>query len=186
MEPAIFLDRDGVIIENRPSYILSWDDVTILPGSLEALRELHCHGVKIVVVTNQSAIGRGLISSSQAQAINEKLVGLIEQSGGHVEGLFMCPHTPEDQCDCRKPKPGLLLDAARSLNLDLGHSVMIGDALSDILAGQAAGVKENILLLTGRGEDQAKHPNATSIKPYSIYKDLQTAVQHLIESCSGY
>lgn len=179
MEPAVFLDRDGVIIENPPSYVLSWDDVSILPGALDALRELHSRGLKIVIVTNQSVIGRGMISYDQAQSINQQLIEVIEKSGGHIEGLFMCPHAPDDQCDCRKPKPGLLLDAARGLDLDLSRSVMIGDALSDILAGQAAGVKQNILLLTGRGKDQARLTAVTPMEPYLVYKDLKAAVKHL-------
>jgi D-glycero-D-manno-heptose 1,7-bisphosphate phosphatase len=107
MEPAIFLDRDGVIIENRPSYVRSWADVVILPLALEAMARIHASPFKIVIVTNQSAVGRGLLGLEEAWAINHHLQQVIEESGGRVDGLFMCPHSPEDHCNCRKPKPGL-------------------------------------------------------------------------------
>src|SRR5512133_2776189 len=109
MFPAVFLDRDGVLIENRSDYIREWSHVQVLPKALEALSVFPRDGSKIVVVTNQSAVGRGLLSFQIAKEINDRLMKTIRESGGWVDGVYMCPHKPEDRCNCRKPKPGLLL-----------------------------------------------------------------------------
>ncbi|MBN2145974.1 MAG: D-glycero-beta-D-manno-heptose 1,7-bisphosphate 7-phosphatase [Anaerolineales bacterium] len=179
MFPAIFLDRDGVIIENRPNYVRSWQDVSLIPGVLEALASLSTLPYKIVIVTNQSAIGRGLVALKTAKEINQRLLRLILNSGGRVDGLFMCPHAPEDRCACRKPQPGLLLQAAHELSLDLQHSILIGDAWSDLQAGKAAGVPNLVLLRTGRGADQLKLPAPSSIGEFQVFNDLMQAVKHL-------
>jgi D-glycero-D-manno-heptose 1,7-bisphosphate phosphatase len=181
MDPAIFLDRDGVLVENRPSYILRWEDVQLFPGALTALAWANRSPWKFVLVTNQSAIGRGLISLEIAREINRRLVSMIEQAGGRIDGVFMCPHAPQDQCACRKPKPGLILEAAQTLSLDLSRSVMIGDALSDIQAGQAAHVNQTVLVKTGLGTAQAKLPHPKSIRPYLIFDDLYDALLELIK-----
>lgn len=155
MIPTIFLDRDGVIIENRPNYIRSWDDVFIYPQVLDALARVNWSDYKIVIVTNQSVVGRGFISLEEAEIINRRLVNVIEEAGGRVDGVFMCPHHPDEGCACRKPKHGLFLRAAESLSLDLSASIMIGDALSDLEAGKAAGVSKLVLVRTGRGAAQS-------------------------------
>lgn len=175
MHRAIFLDRDGVIIENRPNYVRSWSDVEFYPQALEALRKIQ-PDVKIVIVTNQSAIGRGLITLQAAQKINQRIVRTIRRNGGRVDGLYMCPHSPEQECTCRKPKPGLILQAARELNLDLPNSLMIGDALSDLLAGKNAGIQKTILLRTGRGDQQAALPEIQRMKDILIYDTLLEAL----------
>ena len=112
MFPAIFLDRDGVIIENVPAYVRSWADVSIFPQAVQALVRLNHSPYKIVIVTNQAGIGKGLFSQAEAESINQRLIGEIERAGGRIDGVFMCPHTPNDGCDCRKPKPGLFMQAA--------------------------------------------------------------------------
>nr|MBI2905503.1 D-glycero-beta-D-manno-heptose 1,7-bisphosphate 7-phosphatase [Chloroflexota bacterium] len=150
MRPAIFLDRDGVIIENREAYVRSWQDVAFIPGALDALQGMAATSYAIVIVTNQSGVGRGMLSLETATALNARVVAEIVRAGGRVDGLYLCPHTPEDGCDCRKPRPGMLLQAARELGLDLTRSWMVGDALSDLQAGQAAGA-QSVLVLTGRG-----------------------------------
>ena len=154
LRPAVFLDRDGVIIENRADYVKSIAEVRFLPGALEALARLARRDYLIVIATNQSAIGRGLLAREAADAINAHVLGRIVAAGGRVDGLYVCPHRPEDGCPCRKPAPGMLLDAARDLGIDLASSVMIGDALTDVQAARAAGVRP-ILVLTGLGEVQA-------------------------------
>lgn len=179
MYPALFLDRDGVIVENRPNYIRSWADIFIFPQALEALVKVRIAPYKIVIVTNQSAIGRGLISLSEAEAINRRLVAEIEAAGGRIDAVMMCPHAPQDNCTCRKPLPGLLHQAAALLSLDLRNSILIGDALSDILAGQAAGVQTNVLVRTGRGAQQASLANTISIKPFLVYDTLAQALAEL-------
>jgi len=128
MYPAIFLDRDGVLIENRSDYVRDWSHVKIIPEAIHALSLVTATDYRIVIVTNQSAVGRGLLSSETAEKINRQLVNLIHHHGGHVDGVYMCPHKPEDGCSCRKPLPGLLLQAAKDLSLDLQRSWMIGDA----------------------------------------------------------
>jgi len=180
MSPAIFLDRDGVIIENRPHYVRSWADVAVYPQALSVLARLRELPYKFVIVTNQSVVGRGGISLGAAQAINERLVAKIVEAGGRIDGVFMCPHTPQDGCECRKPRPGLLFQAARALAIDLSSSWMIGDALTDVMAGQAAGVRRRALVLTGRGPAQLAQPAADDIHPFSIYKNLEAALGTLL------
>ncbi len=173
MRPALFLDRDGVIIENRDQYVRSWDDVAFLPGALDALAALRGSRYALVIVTNQSAVGRGIITLAEADAINRRVVAEIEKNGGRVDGVFVCPHAPADACDCRKPRPGLLLQAAAALDLDLSQSVMVGDAISDLLAGQNAGIRRTFLVRTGRGAAQALLPEAADLQPFQICDALR-------------
>jgi D-glycero-D-manno-heptose 1,7-bisphosphate phosphatase len=144
MFPAIFLDRDGVLVENRADYIRDWSQVKIFPEAIAALSDSRLESYKIIIVTNQSAVGRGIIPIEAAIEINDRLVNLIHNRKGKLDGTFLCPHNPEANCDCRKPKPGLLLQAAESFSLDLKCSWMIGDGWSDIQAGEAAGVRGSI------------------------------------------
>ena len=180
MFPGIFLDRDGVIIENRADYVRSLDDVSIFPQALDALVRIRDTPYKVIIVTNQSAIGRGLISYESAQAINSYLVSTIEDAGGRIDGLFMCPHTPEQGCNCRKPNPGLILDAAQFLSIDLQQSLIVGDALSDILAGHSAGIPQLYLVRTGRGIDQLNLPQASELPPFLIFDTLSDALGRLV------
>lgn len=153
MDPAIFLDRDGVLNENRADYVRDWSQVRIIPDAIRALSLPRINNYRIVIVTNQSAVGRGLISLATAQDINSRLVETIRVQGGKLDAVYMCPHSPAEGCQCRKPRPGLLLQAAAELSLDLPRSWMIGDAWSDLQAGQSAGVRQSILLRTGRGAE---------------------------------
>lgn len=180
MHAALFLDRDGVIIENRPDYVRSWSDVEIYPGALAALASAASTPLRIVIVTNQSAVGRGLMTLQAAEDINTQLVEAVRRAGGRVDGVFMCPHAPEMGCDCRKPQPGLILRAARSLDLDLGRSFLVGDALSDLQAGRAAGVPHLALVLTGRGAAQLAIPDAAALPPFSVFEDLAAAINGLL------
>ena len=176
MLPVLFLDRDGVIIENRAHYVRSWEDVHFFPSALPALQLAASLPHRIVIVTNQSAVGRGFISQDEAEELNQQIVHVIESAGGRTDGVFMCPHAPDENCDCRKPKPGLLLQAARELPIRLQDSVLIGDALSDLLAGQAAGIKDLILVKTGRGIDQARLDWSALQKPFRIVDDFASAL----------
>jgi D-glycero-D-manno-heptose 1,7-bisphosphate phosphatase len=175
MYPAILLDRDGVLIENRSDYVRDWSQVKIIPEAIHALSLTPLKNYKIVIVTNQSAVGRGLILPANAHEINRQLVNLIQHYGGHVDGVYMCVHKPEDDCFCRKPRPGLLLQAARELTLDLQRSWMIGDAWSDLQAGQRAGVRHTILLRTGRGTEQLLQPCPEELAGHLIYDSLPIA-----------
>ena len=176
---AIFLDRDGVIIENRSDYVRAWEDVVFLPGVLDALAALSHDPRAVVVVTNQSAVGRGLITRPMADDINARLVAAIRAAGGRVDAVYLCPHTDADGCDCRKPAPGLLLRAALDLDLDLARSIMIGDALSDVAAGRAAGVGSTALVRSGRGADQERLPEVARLQPLAVFDTLDTALAAL-------
>ncbi len=180
MKPAIFLDRDGVIIENRPDYVRSWSDVTIYPQALDALVRVRALPYYIVIVTNQSAVGRGLVSLDTAWAINEQLVEEIGRAGGRIDRVYMCPHAPWEGCDCRKPKPGQFYQAAEELSLDLARSIMVGDALTDLFAAKAAGVPHLALVRSGRGAAQAKLPQAAQLQPLAVYDALAAALEDLL------
>jgi D-glycero-D-manno-heptose 1,7-bisphosphate phosphatase len=185
MAAAVFLDRDGVIIHNQEEYIRTWKDVAFYPGALESLGKASQSDFRFVIVTNQSAIGRGLMSMEQAEAINARLVREVQLAGGRIDGVFLCPHTPEDECGCRKPRPGLILAAAGQLKLDLGRSVLIGDALSDIEAGRAAGVGRSWIVRTGRGKAQLGLPEAARLLPIPTYDNLAMALDALLQSPNG-
>ena len=154
------MDRDGVIIENRADYVKSIDEVHFIPGVLTALARAARLSCRLVIVTNQSVIGRGLIDLAAAGRINDFVVRRLAAAGGRVDGVYVCPHRPDASCDCRKPAPGLLLRAAAELGIDLAASVMIGDDVTDVLAGQRAGARA-ILVRTGRGPSQSTEPLRT-------------------------
>lgn len=176
MFPAIFLDRDGVLIENRSDYVREWSQVKTYPQAIGALSLSAIKNYKIVIVTNQSAVGRGLISLKTAIEINDRLVNLIRHHDGQVDGVYICPHKPDDGCSCRKPKPGLLIQAAKELSLDLQKSWMIGDAWSDVQAGLSAGVRQSILLKTGRGKEQISKFRPENVPSCFIFDNLFQAL----------
>ena len=179
MMPAVFLDRDGVIIENRDEYVRSWDDVYIYPQALQALAAFSNVPFHFIIITNQSAIGRGIISQQDADAINTQLVNEITLAGGRIDAVFMCPHMPSIGCNCRKPNPGLFYLAVKEFSLDINNSIMVGDALTDLVAAQNARIKQRILVRTGRGDRQSKLVEAQSLAPYSIYNSLLDALINL-------
>lgn len=180
LTPALFLDRDGVIIENRANYVRSWADVAFYPQALSALARIRDCAYKIIIVTNQSAVGRGLMPLETAVALNTRIIEVVRQYHGRIDDAYICPDAPQNQSNCRKPQPGMLLQAAEEYALDLSQSIMIGDALTDVKAGRAAGVRLSVLLLTGRGRDQAALPEAAELAPISIYKDLTAALFEII------
>jgi len=177
--PAVFLDRDGVILENRANYVRSWDDVSFLPDVFPALRRLVQSPYRIVIVTNQSAIGRGLLTLELANEINTRIVNTIEQKGGRIDSVQMCPHAPQDKCSCRKPEPGMLLQASDELSLDLATSFLIGDSRSDLLAGKAAGIGDLALVRTGLGADQEMLLDASDLYSFHVFDNLADAITRL-------
>lgn len=180
MRPAIYLDRDGVINANRSDYVKSWEEFAWLPRSLEAMQLLNQIGRPIVVVTNQSAIGRGIVSHQEIAQINALMKKQVERAGGRIDRVLYCPHRPEDECNCRKPQPGMLLSAASQLSLDPRLSFMVGDAMTDVLAAQAAGCLP-IIVQTGRGRDQLRLLRQNGIKGYYVAADLLDAVQWIMQ-----
>ncbi len=151
---AIFLDRDGVLNENRSDYVKAWGEFRWLPGALDALVDLGRIGVPIIVVTNQSMVGRGIASASCLDAIHRRMLRRVRHRGGRIDDVLCCLHTPTDCCNCRKPEPGLFRAAAQRHNIDLAHSVFVGDAVSDYQAALNAGTRY-IQVRTGRGLQDA-------------------------------
>lgn len=178
--PAVFLDRDGVIVENQDDYITSYEKVRFLAGGFKALRRLVASGYTIVLVTNQSVVGRGIISMADAIAIHERVLEQIAAHGIQVAATYICPHRPDEGCMCRKPAPGMLLQAAIDLNLDLARSYLIGDAVSDVQAGLAARVHP-ILVRTGRGAEQEARLIQYGFSVCPVVNDLATAVDYILE-----
>ena len=138
MHRALFLDRDGTVIEDR-GYMRAAEDVVLLPGAGEVLPKLAQKGWKLIVISNQSGVGRGIISRSEMQAVQTRFLEVASAAGIPITGSYFCPHTPGDNCICRKPSAWLLQEAARDHNIDLNASFMIGDRNSDIFCGKNAG-----------------------------------------------
>lgn len=180
-KPAVFLDRDGTLIEER-SYIVRPEQVRLLPGAGEAVRLLRAAGFACVVVTNQSAIGRGLITEADLHQIHAEMHDQLRQQGSVLDGLYYCPVAPTTKDPTliehpdRKPGPGMLLQAARELNLDLSASWMVGDTIGDVLAGRHAGCRGSILVRTG-------HAVAETIKSfdYLLADNLAQAAAWIIK-----
>jgi D-glycero-D-manno-heptose 1,7-bisphosphate phosphatase len=137
---AVFLDRDGTVIED-PGYLSDPADVRLMPGAADVLRALQADGFLLVLVSNQSGIGRGWTTVEQADAVHRRLVDVLAAEGVTIDDVRYCPHAPDEGCSCRKPLPGLLIESARALGIDLEASVMIGNTDADIGAGRAAGVR---------------------------------------------
>jgi D-glycero-D-manno-heptose 1,7-bisphosphate phosphatase len=150
---AIFLDRDGVINENRPDHVKCWDEFEWLPNVLESIRRLAQTGMPIFVVTNQAIINRGVTPESVVQEIHARMVAVIRSTGGRIDKVYYCPHDSSENCDCRKPGPGMLKQAAQEWGIDLTRSFIVGDSWTDIEAGLTVGAS-GILVMTGRGRDQ--------------------------------
>jgi endonuclease-3 len=176
---AVFLDRDGVINENRADYVTNWEEFVFLPGVFEPLRRLAQSGLLTIVVTNQSAIHRGLVSQETVEAIHRQMRERISRSGGRIDAVFTCPHRPDEPCRCRKPEPGLLLQAAERFDLDLPRCYLIGDALSDIAAGLAVGCCP-ILVLTGKGREELPRLIKEGYSGYHVTADLMEAVEWIV------
>lgn len=152
---AVFLDRDGVLNRERPDFVKSPEELEILPGIEGPLHEIQKLGFRIVIVTNQSVVGRGLTSHYEMSRIHEKLRLELARSGCSIDGIYYCPHRPDEGCDCRKPAPGLILKAARELGIDVERSWMIGDKEMDLEAARRAGCRGIRVATNGEGLEDA-------------------------------
>ena len=178
---AIFLDRDGVICENRTDHVKSWQEFQFLPEAKRSLVALSQLDLPIIVVTNQALINRGMAPASVVEDIHERMVAEIMASGGRIDRVIYCPHRPEDKCACRKPEPGMLLQAADEMNIDLANSYFVGDAATDLLAARKVGCRA-FLVLTGRGFQQLV-PSLRSVgEDFTITRNLMGAATHIIKS----
>jgi D-glycero-D-manno-heptose 1,7-bisphosphate phosphatase len=178
---AVFLDRDGTINE-EVGYLNSLEQLRVIPEAFEALRLINKAGMKTVVITNQSGIGRGFFDEAFVDKIHEEMRNLFLKKGAVIDSFYYCPHHPTEgvgeyrqACSCRKPEPGLLLKAAEDLDIDLGKSYMIGDMPKDVEVGQRAGSK-GILVRTGYG----KVVDIGSTRPDYIAQDILAAVKWLL------
>ncbi|MCL2459505.1 MAG: HAD family hydrolase [Desulfobulbus sp.] len=187
LRPAVFLDRDGTINEQM-GYINHLSRFRLLPGVGKAIRLLNEYGLPVVVATNQSGLARGYFPASLLNAVHAEMVRLLALDGARIDGLYVCPHHPEAKeeqyrlaCSCRKPKTGLLTQAARDMGLDLTRSYMVGDRWSDLRCGAAAGVTP-LLVLTGYGRGDLLYIGpGQAVQPAHVAEDLAMAVQWILE-----
>lgn len=183
---AVFLDRDGTISE-EVGYVNHPSRLRVLPRAAEAVRRLNQEAVPAVLVTNQSGIARGYFSADVLSLVNASLIDQLSVEGAHLAALYICSHHPREgeppyrlECDCRKPKPGMLLKAASDLGLDLARSWTVGDKPSDIVAGHRAGTR-TILVLTGYGLGEWEYRRGTfSVQPDHVAEDLLDAVSLIL------
>jgi D-glycero-D-manno-heptose 1,7-bisphosphate phosphatase len=173
----VILDRDGVINQDSDSFIKTPDEWRPIPGSLEAIARLNHAGYHVILATNQSGVGRGLFEVSTLNAIHDKMHRALAQIGGRIDAIFFCPHAQDANCECRKPKSGLLQEIAKRFNVDLRNVPNIGDSLRDLQAAAAVGAMP-ILVRTGKGANTEREGN---LPPGTqIYADLANAVRSIV------
>ncbi len=174
MNRAAFLDRDGVINRKAPigQYVTSWEEMQILPGVAQAVALLNRAGYLVIIVTNQRSVAKGLISMSELEDLHQRMCDELALAGANVHDVYYCPHELEPACNCRKPKPGMLLRAAEAHNIDLGASWMIGDSDRDIEAGENAGCR-TVRLVEGDGVGDRKADGIASSLFEAALKILQ-------------
>lgn len=174
----IILGRDGVINEDSGECIKSPAEWQAIPGSMQAIARLHRNDWHVVVATNQPGLARGLFDRDDLMQIHEKMHAAASETGGRIDAVFFCPHGPGEDCDCRKPKPGLLLDIGQRLKMELAGVPAIGDSLCDIQAATAAGATP-ILVRTGKGAKTSEPSDFPD--NISVYDDLSSAVNALLD-----
>lgn len=188
MRPAVFLDRDGTLIEER-GYLDRLDLLQPFPWTIDAIRLLNRGGFATVVVSNQSAIGRGVIDEPFLRDVHAALDARLEAGRARMDAYYFCPHHPDAEidryrqvCRCRKPQPGMIEQACRELQLDPARSVMVGDRWLDVACGQAAGTR-TVLVRTGHGAHEAGHP-PDGARADAILNNVMEAVGWILRSCS--
>lgn len=178
MSRLIILDRDGVINRDSPDYIKNEAEWIPLPGSLEAIARLYSAGWTIRVATNQSGVGRGYYSLEMMHRINDKMLGLVQKLGGDIDRIACCPHHPEQDCSCRKPKPGMFTELLADWPGPADQVPAVGDSLRDLQAAEAGGTSP-VLVLTGNGAGTRSKLAADS--PIPVFDDLAAYTNHLLE-----
>jgi len=176
---AIFMDRDGTVSE-EVGYMYHAGLYKPFPWTGEAVRRINDSGYKAVLITNQAGVERGYFPESTVHEVHRVLDAELGRWSAHLDAIYYCPHRPEAQCDCRKPKPGMILRASRELNIDLGVSYMIGDRYVDVEAAHSAGVK-SILLRSGDGLKEMEKFGQTSVyQPHFVADNLRSAVEAIL------
>jgi len=174
MNKAVFLDRDGTIIEDT-NYLNSPTKIKFLPGAIDAIRKINQSGFKTVIISNQAGVAKGKITPDELVLVDEAFIETISKEKGRIDAGYYCPHHPDfgSDCDCRKPKPGMILKAAKDYQIDLKQSYMIGDKDIDVECGQNAGTKSIRIL--------SNYELSSSLKPDYFAKDLKEAVEWIIK-----
>ncbi len=172
----IFLDRDGVINRELDGYVTEWSEFEFLPDALESLKLLKENGWSVIVITNQSAIGRGYTAKEVIEEIMAKMISEVQAAGGDILDVFYCPHTPEDGCICRKPKPDLFNQAAEKYGIDLSDKWYIGDKLSDVEAAKSASMKAILI----RGGKEVRGLSVSEDDAAAIVSDLAEAIEFIM------
>ena len=175
LQKVVFLDRDGVINRNSPDYIKSWEEFEFFPKSIEAIRLLNLNGFTTIIITNQSVINRNMVSRDGLECIQALMKKEIKSGGGDIKDIFYCPHVPEDGCDCRKPKPGLILQAQKKYRIDLPTSIMVGDSAKDIECARRAGCGLSVLVKSENFSNAEKILSEKKISPDYTASDLYDA-----------
>ena len=173
MKKAVFLDRDGVIIE-QVAYLSKPEQAVLIPGAVEALRIIHRHGDLAVVISNQSGVGRGYFTAADVDAVHDRIQQLLARSGEKVDEFRYCPHAPDEACTCRKPSPKMILKSAERFGIDVQASLMLGDRMSDLECGKNAGCAKSVLVRTGYGAEQ--EPKAREAG-FAVADDMLAAVR---------
>ena len=182
MAKMIIIDRDGVINHDSTEYIKNVDEWLPIPGSIEAISRLKKAGYLVTVATNQSGVARGLFSEQTLQKIHQKMEKLLEARGTRLDGIFYCPHGPQANCICRKPKPGMLFQIAKQFNVKLSETLFVGDNITDIRAAEMAKAIP-ILVRTGKGEEVMQNYPETVDVP--TYDDLAHFVRETLRKNHG-
>jgi D-glycero-D-manno-heptose 1,7-bisphosphate phosphatase len=180
----VILDRDGVINEDSATFIKSLEEWRPLPGSIDAIARLSNNGFSVAVATNQSGLGRGLFTLDDLEAMHQRLEELVEDAGGEVAGIFYCPHTPDDNCECRKPKAGLIDAIERELGESARGAWMIGDSQRDLEAGLARGCVP-VLVLTGKGTGTRPRLTGDTWQDLLVFDDLAAAADALLAAAAN-
>ena len=175
LQKVVFLDRDGVINRNSPDYIKSWKEFEFFPKSIEAIRLLNVNGFATIIITNQSVINRNMVSREGLEHIHALMKKEIKSGGGDIKDIFYCPHIPEDGCDCRKPEPGLILQAQKKYRIDLPTSIMVGDSAKDIECARRAGCGLSVLVKSENFSNAEKILSEKKISPDYTASDLYDA-----------
>ncbi len=180
VQRAVFLDRDGVINVNRPHNVTSWQEFVFEDGALSALARLAASAFVLVVVSNQSAVGRGQMTRAALDEIHAQMQRAIERAGGRLDRVYYCPHAPQDQCACRKPSPAMLLRGRAELAIDLAQSFFIGDWIDDVRAARAAAATP-LLVRTGRGIVARQEMERLGLALPLEFENLAGAAEWLLE-----
>lgn len=174
----IILDRDGVINHDSDEYIKSPEEWHPIDGSLDAISRLNRAEYKVIVATNQSGVGRGYFDIETLNKIHKKMHRSLKEFGGHIDAIFFCPHKPDDNCDCRKPKPGLFNSISNRLSVDLNNIPVVGDSARDLEAAKAV-LASPVLVKTGKGITTFSHPEFDHSIP--VFENLYAYVESLLE-----